>query len=80
VFRRKGRGAEQISTSESELVEVGRVPLWRGPLLQNHLQENGIPVVGEECFSLVTRSLTDYRLLVARQDALRAETLLGELN
>jgi hypothetical protein len=48
--------------------------------MQNHLQENGIPVVGEECFSLVTRSLTDYRLLVARQDALRAETLLEELN
>jgi hypothetical protein len=80
MFRRKGKGAEQTSMSESELVEIGRVPLWRGPLIQNHLQANGIPVFGEECFSLVTRSLTDYRLLVARQDALRAETLLEELN
>jgi hypothetical protein len=80
MFRRKGKGAEQSSTSESEFVEIVRVPLWRGPLMQNHLEESGISVVGEECFSLVTRSLTDYRLLVARQDALRAETLLEELN
>lgn len=77
MLRRK-RQVRKSNADSPDFIELVTVPAWQGALLQNFLEKNGIEVLGEPCVSLVTRSLTDYRLSVKRQDFVRADGLLRE--
>lgn len=52
-----------------ELVEIARVRVAGGPLLVAGLCNAGFRATGEEAFNVVTRTTSDYRILVPRGEA-----------
>lgn len=65
-----------VETDPDEPVEIARVDLASGPMMKAKLERAGLFAHGEECFSVLTRSNTDYRILVHRQDAAAATAIL----
>lgn len=62
-----GRGA--ADPDPDAFVEVARLPLHLGPMTLDRLRDEGFTAMGEEVFNVVTRSTTDYRILVPRHEA-----------
>ena len=56
----------------AELLEITRVRIAGGPLMVAALRNAGFQAVGEEAFNIVTRTSSDYRILVPRGEADRA--------
>ena len=63
----------------AELLEITRLPIAGGPLTVAALRDAGFSAVGEEAFNIVTRTASDYRVLVPRGEADRALEFLGQL-
>ena len=66
-----------VDETPDQLVELIRLPLHQGPLTLRLLRDDGFAAVGEEAFNVVTRSVTDYRILVPRRELTAAETALN---
>ena len=62
-----------------ELVEVCTMPLLARPNIEQALREQGITPVCTEAFNLVTKSCTDVRVQVARDDLVRAREIAASL-
>jgi hypothetical protein len=77
LFRLLNRGA--TTADENEPVEIGVVPLLRGPMLVTLLRDRGFDASGSETFSVVTDIRSDYRIFVPRREATAATDALDEL-
>ena len=62
-----------------EFVEVETVPSYMGPLVETILRDNGIEPRCEDTYNIVTRTLSNVRVLVTRRDFERAAEVLTEL-
>lgn len=77
LFRLLNSGT--ATADENEVVEIGVVPLMRGPMLVTLLRDRGFDATGSETFNLVTEIRTDYRIFVPRREAVAATAALDEL-
>ena len=77
LFRFLDRGPEPGRPQDP--VEVVRIPAHLGPMTIASLQQRGFHATGEEAMSVVTRTTSDYRLLVRRSEAEAAVVALNEL-
>ena len=75
-FRLLNRGTPKVD--ENEAVEIGVVPLVRGPMLVSLLRDRGFDATGLESFNLVTEVRSDYRIFVPRREAVAAAAALAE--
>lgn len=62
-----------------ELVEVCTMPLFARPHIEEALRQHGIASVCTDAFNLVTKSCTDVRVQVARDDLVRARQITADL-
>jgi hypothetical protein len=69
--------SRKVPSDDSELVEVARIPVFAGPLLCQRLSDAGIANWPEDSFSLVTKSLTETRVLVRRSDRAAADRIVA---
>ncbi|MDJ0767713.1 MAG: hypothetical protein QNJ12_02930 [Ilumatobacter sp.] len=66
IERVLGGGAEDADPDE--FVEFAVVRITEGPMLVARLQQAGIDAIGDEAFSYVTDSTSQYRVMVRRRD------------
>ena len=78
VRRLLDRG-EPADADPSELIEIAVVPLWQAPTLVTGLREVGFDASFAETFNVVTNTLADARILVARRDAPAASEALDQI-
>jgi hypothetical protein len=64
------------SADSDALIEVATVPLANGPLLVSALEARGLHATGCETFSVVTRTLSDYRIVVPSHEGPRAQAVV----
>ncbi|TML13549.1 MAG: hypothetical protein E6G39_09895 [Actinobacteria bacterium] len=62
-----------------EFIEVEIVPSYMGPLVETVLRDNDIEPRCEDTYNIVTRALSDVRVLVSRRDFVQATELLTAL-
>ena len=65
----------EIAENPDEPIEIGIVPIGRGPLAVAHLREAGFDAGGHDAFNIVSNVASGYRILVPRhqsEDALQA--------
>ncbi len=67
-----------ISEDPDEPIEVGVVPIGKGPLAVTHLREVGFDAGGHDAFNIVTNVASGYRILVPRHQSEAAVTELGD--
>ena len=63
--------------SPDDPVELVRVPAHLGPMTVASLRDQGFHVTGEAAFSVITDTLSDYRILVRREDLAAASAALA---
>jgi hypothetical protein len=76
VRRLLDRGADDADPNE--LVELVVLKLTSGPMALSALQAAGIAAVGDEAFDVVTRTGTDFRILVPRSQVAAATAILDD--
>jgi hypothetical protein len=62
-----------------EYIEVETVPSFMGPLAETVLRDNDIEPLCEDTYNIVTRTLSEVRVLVPRRDFDRATQVLASL-
>ena len=62
-----------------EYIEVETVPSYMGPLVETVLRDNDIEPRCEDTYNIVTRTLSEVRVLVPRRDFVRATEVLTAL-
>ena len=67
ILRMLSRGAP--TDDPSEFIEISRLPIAQGPMTVDRLRDEGFHPRGAEAFSVLTKSLTDYSISVARHEA-----------
>ncbi len=68
----------EIVEDPDEPVEIGVVPIARGPLAVAHLQEAGFEAGGHDAFNIVSNVASGYRILVPRRQSEDAVKVLGD--
>jgi hypothetical protein len=68
----------EIAEDPDEPVEIGVVPIARGPLAVAHLQEAGFEAGGHDAFNIVSNVASGYRILVPRRQSEDAVKVLGD--
>jgi hypothetical protein len=68
----------EITEDPDEPVEIGVVPIARGPLAVAHLREAGFEAGGHDAFNIVSNVASGYRILVPRHQSEAAVTVLGD--
>ena len=58
-----------IAEDPDEPVEIGVVPLAKGPIAVTHLKEAGFDAGGHDAFNIVTSVSSGYRILVPRRES-----------
>lgn len=66
----------EIAEDPDEPIEVGVVPIAKGPLAVVHLREAGFDAGGHDAFNIVTNVASGYRILVPRHQSEQAVTTL----
>lgn len=77
VVRLLSRGSSPEPDGD-DLVEVVTVPQFEAPLLLADLEAHEIPATAMESFNLVTRTLTDQRILVPRRHLEAAHAVVAQ--
>lgn len=62
-----------------EPVEIGVVPIGKGPIVMTQLEEAGFNAGGHEAFNIVTNVSSGFRIFVPRHQSAEAASLLDEL-
>lgn len=68
-----------IPENPDEPIEIGVVPIGRGPILVEQLREDGFDAGGHDAFNIVSNVASGYRILVPREQSEAAVARLGEL-
>jgi hypothetical protein len=68
----------EITENPDEPIEIGVVPIARGPLAVAHLQEAGFEAGGHDAFNIVSSVASGYRILVPRSQSVDAVKVLGD--
>lgn len=68
-----------IAEDPDEPVEIGVVPIAKGPISVAQLRESGFDAVGHDAFNIVTSVASGYRIVVPRHQSERAVVELGEM-
>jgi len=71
------RGSD-VQLNPNEPVELTTVPHHEGPLIVAELRNGGVAADAVDSYNLVTRTLTDARIMVRRGDFDAAERVLAE--
>ena len=74
VYKLLNRGTDAADPDEP--VEVALVPIGSGPMTVATLRGEGFDATGSETFNIATNVLSDYRILVPRQQVERATARL----
>ena len=67
-----------IPEDPDEPIEIGVVPIAKGPLAVMHLRAAGFDAGGHDAFNIVTNVASGYRILVPRHQSEAAVTVLGD--
>ena len=70
--------SEPIPQDPDEPIEIGVVPLARGPLAVAYLRESGFEAGGHDAFNIVSNVASGYRILVPRRQSEEAVAMLGD--
>jgi hypothetical protein len=68
----------EITENPDEPIEIGVVPIARGPLAVTHLREAGFEAGGHDAFNIVSSVASGYRILVPRRQSEDAVKVLGD--
>jgi len=69
----------EIEENPDEPVEIAVLPIARGPIAVQQLQEAGFTVGGHDAFNIVSNVASGYRVLVPRHQSDAASALLDEI-
>lgn len=69
----------EIEENPDEPVEIGVVPIGRGPIAVEKLREAGYDAGGHDAFNIVTNVASGYRILVPRHQSEDAVVFLDGL-
>jgi hypothetical protein len=67
-----------IAEDPDEPIEIGVVPIAKGPIAVAHLREAGFDAGGHDAFNIVTNVASGYRILVPRYQSEQAVLTLDE--
>lgn len=67
-----------IPEDPDEPVEIGVVPIGKGPIAVTRLREAGFDAGGHDAFNIVTNVSSGFRILVPRRQSEQAVLLLDE--
>ena len=67
-----------IAEDPDEPIEIGVVPIGRGPLAVTHLRAAGFDAGGHDAFNIVTNVASGYRILVPRHQSEGAVQVLDD--
>jgi hypothetical protein len=67
-----------LPENPDEPIEIGVVPITRGPLAVSHLREAGFEAGGHDAFNIVSNVASGYRILVPRRQSEEAVAVLGD--
>ena len=68
----------EFAEDPDEPVEIGVVPIARGPIAVTHLRAAGFDAGGHDAFNIVTNVASGYRILVPRHQSEDAVKVLGD--
>jgi hypothetical protein len=78
-FLRALTGDDAAADDPDDFVELEVVPLYDGPLAVHALRSEGIEPVCTEQFSVVTKTISQLRIMVPRKSVSRATEILHRL-
>ena len=67
-----------IAEDPDEPVEIGVVPIGKGPIALSRLREAGFDAGGHDAFNIVTNVASGFRILVPRHQSAEAVRVLDE--
>ncbi len=68
-----------IEENPDEFIEIGVLPIAKGPIAVEQLRSEGFDAGGHDAFNIVTNVASGFRILVPRHQSEAAVARLGEI-